>query len=260
MQNTGGGGGMKVGDSGFDFNEEVAAAGGNVIGTVVGSGPRGMVGTRPGRRGRPGGGGSLIRELLDEVRPGDLITSDFMRRLLAGLAGLEDYLGQLDDSAGIGAVPDVIFLQLPKALAMLRANEPTLKIEGAYDPFGNKIKLDGETARGERIVLAQFPVPGAKVTGDRMVKLLVSTEMSKWMQALEMLVDRGPDLISAWQRRSDSGEKTQTIDTTGPNAQKSEAAPAAEPAPGTASASTNDAATKTATKKTTKSRPRSKPS
>lgn len=245
MQNTGGGRGG------------INAGGGDVPGVIDLVGPGGIVGTQFGKRPWPGGGGgSLIRELLDEVRPGDLITSDFMRRLLAGLAGLEEYLGQLDGSPGIGTVPDVIFLQLPKALAMLRANEPELKIEGAFDPFGNKVRLEGETNRGERIVLAQFPVPGAKITGDRMVKLLVSTETSKWMQVLEMVVDKGPDLVSAVQRWRDSGEKNQTVDTTDLNAQKSEAAPAAQPAPGTAP--TGGADTKTPPKATTKSRTRSK--
>ncbi len=229
--------------------------GGGRIGEAVTVGPRESGGKR-------GGSGALIRSLLDEVRPGDLITSDFMRRLLQGLAGLEDVLGQLDDPVGIGKVPDVVFLQLPRALTMLRANEPSLSIEGVYDTFGNKVATgDKNESRGERIVLAQFPVPGAKITGDKSVKLLVSTETNKWLGALEVLMDKGPDLwefVQTRRRPVNTNEKTGGTDS--PNA--AGAVPAAEPAAAASqstTAPTDAAALKPATKAATKSRARRQP-
>ena len=233
--------------------------GGGGIGEAMAIGLRGSGGKR-------GGSGELIRSLLDEVRPGDLITSDFMRRLLQGLAGLEDVLGQLDDSVGIGKVPDVVFLQLPRALTMLRANEPSLDIEGVYDTFGNRVaigeaNLKAET-RGERIVLAQFPVPGAKITGDKSVKLLVSTETNKWLGALDVLMDKGPELWDFVQtRRRPVNPNERMGGASSPNV--GGAGPAAEPATAASSQTTTapaDAvAAKTATKAATKSRARRKP-
>ena len=177
-----------------------------------------------------GGSGELIRSLLEDVRPGDLITSEFMRKLLRGLADLEDYLGQLDDSVGIGRAPDVVFLQLPRAVSALRANDPALTIEGIYDTFGNKINPADDKMRGERIVLAQFPVPGAKITGDRSVKLVVSTEANRWIGILELLADRGPGLLDYWQKsRGTTDTSTKPHPASNPIPQ-SEAAPEAVPA------------------------------
>lgn len=224
-----------------------------------------------------GGSGELIRSLLNEVRPGDLITSDFMRRLLQALAGLQDILGQLDDSVGIGKVPDVIFLQLPQALSILRGNDPPLKIEGVYDTFGNRVAVgDADMkagSRGERIVLAQFPVPNAKITGDKSVKLLVSTEANRWLGMLDVLMDKGPDLWEYFQTRNrgkhnstetPGGTHSPDMKQTEPAAAASTPAPAtAATAPATSSAAgappADDTAALKPTKTAAKARARSKP-
>lgn len=218
-----------------------------------------------------GGTGTLIKSLLQEVRPGDLITSDFMRRLLEGFATLEEYLGQLDNTVGLKTVPDVLFMNYRQALSRLDANDPPLKAI-ACDIFGNMIGRGDDRSfgemKGERIVLAQFPVPDAKILAHMPVRLLVSTEPNRLYNLLETVIMKGPEYYEAYQKMRGKGDDPPRPTYGGTNDPKAEPAPAsasataasatpAATAPATAPADTT--AAQTPAKTATKSRARSKP-
>jgi hypothetical protein len=221
-----------------------------------------------------GGTGTLIRSLLREVRPGDLITSDFMRRLLEGFATLEEYLGRLDNTVGLKTVPDVLFMTYRQALSRLETNDPPLK-SITCDIFGTMIgpgndKSFGET-KGERIVLAQFPVPDAKILAHTPVRLVVSSEPNRVFNLLETVVTKGPEYYEAYQRMRNKGGDTPQPGGDNPtyggaNAATAGSDPAAAATPaGAASTSTakapaDDPAALTPTKTpVTRSRARRKP-
>ena len=111
--------------------------------------------------------------MLDEVRPGDLITSDFMKRLLQRINVLEAAVLKLA-SGGEVVVPDLFGQQLSAVRTAVNQSGGKLKFGLVLDAFQTEIDPD-ETDEGPRLVLGQYPVPGAEVDEGTELNLFVST-------------------------------------------------------------------------------------
>ena len=121
-----------------------------------------------------GGGSDVIAydTMLDEVRPGDLITSDFMIRLLRRINVLEAAVQQLA-SGGEVIVPDLFGQPLRKVTAAVKKGAGKLEFGLVLDVTGEQI--DPEKADdAARVVLGQYPVPGEEVDEGTELNLLVS--------------------------------------------------------------------------------------
>lgn len=115
--------------------------------------------------------GGVLGSLLDEVRPGDLITSDFMRRLLTGLARLEVEITDL----GRVQVPELFGKDLEEAEAELTRNK--LKVGKVLDAFGRHVSQNPIERFVERKVLSQSPPAGSRTDEGESVNLLVSVQL-----------------------------------------------------------------------------------
>ena len=151
---------------------------GNFAGISVGGG--GTTGTGGGGSAPPlviagaGDDGSDViafDPMLDEVRPGDLIKSDFMTRLLRRINVLEAAVLKLA-SGGDVVVPDLFGQQLSKVAAAVKQSGK-LKVGLVLDAVGTEIDADA-AAEGARLVLGQYPVPGAEVDEGTGLNLFVS--------------------------------------------------------------------------------------
>lgn len=156
---------------------------GNSAGIVVGGGgaTTGTGGTAVGGSAPPiviagagEDGADLIAfdPMLDEARPGDLITADFMTRLLRRINVLEAAVLKLA-AGGEVVVPDLFGQQLSAVAAAVEQSAGKLKFGLVLDGLGTEIDPE-ETDDGTRLVLGQYPAPGAEVDEGTELKLLVS--------------------------------------------------------------------------------------
>lgn len=110
--------------------------------------------------------------MLSEARPGDLITSDFMTRLLKRINVLEAAVLKLA-SGGDVVVPDLFGQKLSKVAAAVKNSAGMLEFGLVLDAVGTEIDPE-EVDDGARLVLGQYPVPGAEVDEGTELNLFVS--------------------------------------------------------------------------------------
>lgn len=110
--------------------------------------------------------------MLDEARPGDLITADFMTRLLRRINVLEAAVLQLA-SGGDVVVPDLFGQPLSAVAAAVNQSAGKLAFGLVLDGLGTEINPQ-ESFNSTRLVLGQHPAPGAEVDEGTELNLLVS--------------------------------------------------------------------------------------
>lgn len=169
------------------FSEIGSSAGLNSIigGGGKGGGTGGGAGGAGGTGGKAGGRGSFIvikgggdggadalafDKMLDEVRPGDLITSDFMVRLLERINQLEAAVLELAKGGDV-TVPDFFGRSLLQVVTAVGASNGLLVFGLVLDVGGNVINPNQS---GPRVVLGQHPAPGDEVDEGTELNLLVA--------------------------------------------------------------------------------------
>lgn len=107
--------------------------------------------------------------ILDTVRPGDVISSDLMARIIAALNAHD---AALSGSAGAGVVvPELFGRTLGEARVSLQLQQ--LVLGSVVDAFGIFVNTAGSSA-DSRIVLNQVPAGGARTVVGGAVNLVVS--------------------------------------------------------------------------------------
>jgi hypothetical protein len=148
----------------------------------IGTGATGGRGTGPAiviaGAGEEGGDAVAFDPMLDEVRPGDLITSDFMMRLLARINRLEAVARTLA-ARGEVLVPDLFGQSLSATLAAVQASDGLLRVGRILDTAGQQVSA---SQPGTRVVLGQHPAPGEEVDRGTRLNLLVSFVVSSGQQ------------------------------------------------------------------------------
>lgn len=160
--------------------KDVFAGSGNFAGISVGGGRTGTGGGAGGQgagpvvviagAGEEGGDEVVFDPMLDEVRPGDLITSDFMLRLLARVNRLEAVLRRIGEGGAV-AVPDFFGVPFQNAIDAVQKSGGKLKFGLMIDTTGQQIDV---ATPGKRVVLGQHPAPGDEVDEGTVLNLLVS--------------------------------------------------------------------------------------
>lgn len=163
---------------------------GNTAGIIVGGtgGGAGGQGSGPGiliaGAGEDGGDEIAFDSMLDEVRPGDLITSDFMMRLLARVNQLEAAVLKLAEGGDV-VVPDLFGQTLTKVAEAVGNSGGKLAFGLVLDVIAQEIDPT-EDDEGPRLVLAQYPAPGDEVDEGTELNLLVSF-LNRGVQAERMV-------------------------------------------------------------------------
>ena len=111
-----------------------------------------------------------VDRMLDEVRPGDLITSDFMVRLLERINQLEAAVLKLAGGGEV-TVPDLFGRSLSKVIASVQKSDGALAIGLILDVLGTEVN---PAEPGTRVVLGQQPPAGNEVDEGTEIDLLVS--------------------------------------------------------------------------------------
>lgn len=110
-----------------------------------------------------------------EVKPGELISSEWINDLLAKLAELDAQVQLLAGSVGTGSivVPDLFGRTLTQARQILTLPAQQLSLGSLVDAVGANVNPNSAEA-GALIVIGQYPVPGARSVPGGAVSLLLS--------------------------------------------------------------------------------------
>lgn len=119
-----------------------------------------------------GGRGIITLEFDKGVRPGDLITAEFMNRLLRRVAQLENALASVEAGKPVG-VPNFFGMSLFDAAEAVRQTGGNLVMGRVLNVLGTSVLYSSGIAR-ECVVLAHFPVPDANVGFRTSVDFVVS--------------------------------------------------------------------------------------
>jgi hypothetical protein len=116
-----------------------------------------------------------MAKLIQEVRPGEIISADLWNQLVTKIEELDTKLAELSGNIITGSVtvPNVFGKKLSEAKSIIGAPTLQLALGNVIDAFGNVVSPN-QPATANLIVINQLPAPGAKVFPGSSVNLVVA--------------------------------------------------------------------------------------
>jgi hypothetical protein len=113
---------------------------------------------------------------LKKVEPGDLIASDLMNLIIDELLDLEAKVAGMGGT-GTVTVPSLFGMTLDSAQSLISQPQFKMNMGSVLDAYGTLLNA-GENDAKQRLVINQYPVPGARVGTGAFVNLLVGAKPS----------------------------------------------------------------------------------